>query len=140
MVHELTPSDHHHRARMIVESVIRMYGSGHHTRQRQLASSHRDTRGADAIRVQRSDEPLERCHCGTPCGVLDVIAETVEATILAGPTLDAGQKRRTHLADQRLAGVDEWQSLFNVFVREAVAVKQCQNIKLYLDINNECPY
>jgi hypothetical protein len=52
--------------------------------------------------------------------VLQVGAQTIVATVLAGSALDVGEERRAHLTNQRLGSVDQGQTLLDVFVAQAI--------------------
>jgi hypothetical protein len=52
--------------------------------------------------------------------VLQVGAQTIVATVLAGSALDIGEERRANLANQGFGGVDQGQTLLDVFVAQAI--------------------
>ena len=116
MVHELAPSNDHNSASMIVETIVGMHSSGHNARQRQIAARHRDPRGIDAIGIQRSYKALERSHGCTPSWMLNVVAQAIEAAVLAWPALDASEERWTDIPDQCLRSIDGWQAFFDFLV------------------------
>lgn len=64
--------------------------------------------------------PGEGGHGGAPGGVLQVGAQTIVATVLAGSALDVGEEGRAHLADQSLGGVDQGQTLLDIFIAQAI--------------------
>lgn len=53
--------------------------------------------------------------------MLEVGAESVIATVLAGATLHVGQKGGTDLTDKSLGCVDQGKTLLNVFVAQPVS-------------------
>jgi hypothetical protein len=52
--------------------------------------------------------------------VLQVGAQTIVATVLAGSALDIGEERRAHFANQGFGGVDQGQTLLDIFIAQAI--------------------
>lgn len=52
--------------------------------------------------------------------MLQIVAQTIEATIFARATFNSAEKGRTHFAYQRFGRIDLWEAMFDFFVRKAV--------------------
>jgi len=52
--------------------------------------------------------------------VLQVGAQTIVATVLAGSALDIGEERRAHFTNQGFGGVDQGQTLLDIFIAQAI--------------------
>lgn len=59
MVHELSPCYDHDGACVVVEALIGVHGAWHHSRQRQVATSMRNTRRVDAVGEQWADQSVD---------------------------------------------------------------------------------
>jgi len=71
--------------------------------------------------------------------MIQVGAETIVAAVLSSSALNVGKERRAHFADQGLGGVDQGQTLLNVFITQAITKdnknnKQISNDKLKIFI------
>lgn len=56
--------------------------------------------------------------------MLNVVAQSVEATVFARPAFDARKERRTDLAYQCLRGVDGGQTLLDFLIGQAIAARE----------------
>jgi len=122
VVHELTEGHQHHGGRVLVVTLVGVHRPGDHPGRRQRPVVEvEDFRGAHAVGEQRPDQPGERSVRGSPRRMPDVVAQPVVPPVLARSALDVGQKRRTHLPDQRPRRVDLRQSFFHFFIRKSIA-------------------
>lgn len=61
--------------------------------------------------------------------MLQVGAQTIVATVLSSSALDVGEEGRAHLANQGFGGVDQGQTLLDIFIAQAITENHQKGFK-----------
>lgn len=93
-----------------------MHCARDHTRVGQVAAGNRNARCIDAIRIEWTNQALKRRIGSAPGGMLNIVAQPIEAAIFARSAFDASKERRADLANQRLGGVNGGQTFLDFLI------------------------